>query len=723
MKAGRSASQGRTRISADVNRYPAAETPAATVTVNIRRSTRLSSLTKPDGIQTQDPDLSQDLLNDDGVTPARELHFSPSSPKKNNAGTDDNGDDDDDDDDDVEDDDDDDVEDDDDDGSGGGGNNPHKKTRLSVVNEGSLSIASTATARTVPASKSPGGHGFPKRDSPSTSLQCAARDLCKDPHRNNTLLSVSDTCICVNCNFTAHLDCADNLFVQRPKEDGAINYKSKLSKDGKERVKKFKGDKDDIMICLFCMSSIEAGIQSKKGTGAPKKSKKASYEQLVKKVIVELRNLAIFHGLAFVYSSKEQMNNNEKMALLREYFYGTSEKKGIAEQVFDGDGVFSQLYEMMEGAHGEERVLKSMYCGCDGTMSLVVNRHFQLSDITTFSNGTKELAAKTMWKHGANTLKLCKKAMSLVPHLAPKMVQVDGTKRIVGYSSGINVISFLKAINNGMFVLGKDEDFVRTANRNTSDDVGGEINLSEPIITRSDAADWDPFDGKEAPEGTMFVGYVSFALLGPACVDPDHYSLLLKSSADTNQSVERRKEQSRATMRKNTAKEEDVHRQDRKSNAITMQTNCDIATIALAKQEAREHAADRQLLALNSELGAVRVEIGLTQSLMQSSIDQEETAQYRAELLVLRDKIRSLTTRINSFTTGGPVTSNVFVDNLLANAETMMGISTTVAVAAAPGGAVPSNSGGDVVNVDAGDDGEVNNVVDGGDGIGDSSEN
>ena len=119
----------------------------------------------------------------------------------------------------------------------------------------------------------------------------------------------------------------------------------------------------------------------------------------------------------------------------------------------------------------------------------------------------------------------------------------------------------------------------------------------------------------------------------------------------------------------------------------------------------------------------MRVEIGLTQSLMQSSIDQEETAQYRAELLVLRDKIRSLTTRINSFTTGGPVTSNVFVDNLLANAETMMGISTTVVVAAAPGGAVPSNSGGDVVNVDAGDDGEVNNVVDGGDGIGDSSEN
>jgi hypothetical protein len=88
---------------------------------------------------------------------------------------------------------------------------------LSVVNEGSGSIASTATARTVPLSKSPGGHGFPKRDSPSSALQCAARDLCKQQDRNDTLLRISETCICINCNFTAHLSCADNLFVQRPK--------------------------------------------------------------------------------------------------------------------------------------------------------------------------------------------------------------------------------------------------------------------------------------------------------------------------------------------------------------------------------------------------------------------------------------------------------------------------------------------------------------------------
>ncbi len=120
-----SASRRRTRVTSDANRYPAAETPARSVSVpDARRSLRLSSITKPDGIETQDPDLSQDLLNDTGVSPApaRELRFSPSRPTITTDRT-------------VEtsrgDDDDEDDEDD--------GDDTRKKTRLSVVNEGSLS--------------------------------------------------------------------------------------------------------------------------------------------------------------------------------------------------------------------------------------------------------------------------------------------------------------------------------------------------------------------------------------------------------------------------------------------------------------------------------------------------------------------------------------------------------------------------------------------------------
>ena len=62
-----------------------------------------------------------------------------------------------------------------------------------------------------------------------------------------------------------------------------------------------------------------------------------------------------------------------------------------------------------------------------------------------------------MWKYGDTTLKECKKALSLVPRLSPKMVQVDAvTKRVVGYASGINFVSFMNAINNGMYSMRDD---------------------------------------------------------------------------------------------------------------------------------------------------------------------------------------------------------------------------------------------------------------------------
>jgi hypothetical protein len=146
-----------------------------------------------------------------------------------------------------------------------------------------------------------------------------------------------------------------------------------------------------------------------------------------------------------------------------------------------------------------------------------------------------------------------------------------------------------------------------------------------------------------------------------------------------------------------------------------MQTNCDITTISLAKQESQECAADRQLLALNSELEAMKVQIQITQSLMQYSTGPEETARYVAKLVQYRSEVQRLSTEIAAFTKGDMATTNVFVDNLLSNAKTMMGLFTrgvtmaaamvTVAMAAAPAAANVDGGDGDgsVVNVDEGD--------------------
>ena len=107
-----------------------------------------------------------------------------------------------------------------------------KKPRLSTVDEGITNSSPTSLAtNSVQTNITPGGHGFPKAGD-DDELRCAALELCTQPTRG--LESIASTCICINCNFTAHLECADQLFVQRPKTDGPIDYCSHLSKSGKE---------------------------------------------------------------------------------------------------------------------------------------------------------------------------------------------------------------------------------------------------------------------------------------------------------------------------------------------------------------------------------------------------------------------------------------------------------------------------------------------------------
>ena len=198
------------------------------------------------------------------------------------------------------------------------------------------------------------------------------------------------------------------------------------------------------------------------------------------------------------------------------------------QQLIDGDGPFHHLFEVFEGPNGEERVLKPVCYRNVMGMSLVVGREITYSDIS------KQLASTTLWNLATKIMKSCKKAMTLVPRLAPKMIQLDITKRIVGYSSGINFTSFIEAINNGMYAMGDDEEFVRASNKNDDNDDDADDNDSCEILVKNSSADWDPFDGVVAPENVTFFGFITFALLGPGAADPAHFSPLLRSNSNEN---------------------------------------------------------------------------------------------------------------------------------------------------------------------------------------------
>ena len=123
----------------------------------------------------------------------------------------------------------------------------------------------------------------------------------------------------------------------------------------------------------------------------------------------------------------------------RDQFFGTEDIKGLAQQLIDGVGPFRHLHDNIKGTNGQEQILKHIYCRNAAAMSLVVvDCDITLSDITTMSNGTKKGVTGTLWTHATNTLKSCKKAMTLLPWLSHKMVQIDSSKSIiVGYFSGI----------------------------------------------------------------------------------------------------------------------------------------------------------------------------------------------------------------------------------------------------------------------------------------------
>jgi hypothetical protein len=221
------------------------------------------------------------------------------------------------------------------------------------------------------------------------------------------------------------------------------------------------------MICLSCISNIKTRLQDKAGGAPLKRPKKQTYEKFVKNIVSELRGLAIVHAMSYVFGG-EAKTNQVKQQELRDLFYVTDKIKSMAEQLIDGDGPFHHLYEMIDGPNGAEWTLKHEFYRSMGTMSLVVGRDIKLSEIVAMSNGAKPRASSTLWTCGMNILKSVKKAMSLVPRLSPKMIQVDGTKYIVGYSSGNNFKSFLEAINTGMYVLKDDEEFVRASNKKTA---------------------------------------------------------------------------------------------------------------------------------------------------------------------------------------------------------------------------------------------------------------
>jgi hypothetical protein len=120
------------------------------------------------------------------------------------------------------------------------------------------------------------------------------------------------------------------------------------------------------------------------GESAPWKKAKSSNTPL--SVICELCHIAAFYSQVYIFMKVEKVKTDVRFALIEEHFYGNFSKriKGACEQLIEGEGAFSALYNVTEGEYTRELVLKSSCCGKDTTTSYVAGVHFTLKDLITF---------------------------------------------------------------------------------------------------------------------------------------------------------------------------------------------------------------------------------------------------------------------------------------------------------------------------------------------------
>ena len=94
------------------------------------------------------------------------------------------------------------------------------------------------------------------------------------------------------------------------------------------------------------------------GKAAPKKKIKPM--KATTGIIHELRHLAVFQALLYIFTKVENTKAALRYLLIKELFHGSPRKriKGACAQLIEGSGAFHLLYEVKEGEHNVKLVLK-----------------------------------------------------------------------------------------------------------------------------------------------------------------------------------------------------------------------------------------------------------------------------------------------------------------------------------------------------------------------------
>ena len=169
-------------------------------------------------------------------------------------------------------------------------------------------------------------------------------------------------------------------------------------------------------------------------------------------------------------------------------------------------------------------MLKPMCCGNSTSTNYIAGIHFTAKMIGTKPH--KKLSGGSLWRAGLDVSHSIKKAMTIVPKLDVKVVNMGKNLQVLGYASGKTIANLIQIINNGMYALsskvGKgaanldSDDDNKVIGQVVCDDEMEKVEEDVQEVTKHSLASWNPFDSDNALEGYIFFAKMSILCLGPA---------------------------------------------------------------------------------------------------------------------------------------------------------------------------------------------------------------
>ena len=497
---------------------------------------------------------------------------------------------------------------------------------------------------------------------------CAAHQLCCDPNSDT-----DNYCFCMNCNGEAHTICTKQINFQTPASDKLVITHRDFCLMGKERYKKTpRAHRDKVVFCLLCKAQMlqKKMHPTKKLESAPRKKKGKFGPPAV--LLRNLRKLAAYHCQTIIFTTVEKTSEKAKHVAIEEAFYGNVSKNiiGACQQLVNGDHAFSILSNKNEGDDGSVLCLKSSCCGEDTSSYYVAGRDFTAKMLDTFSNG-KPFQGHAIWKMAETVLALLKKALSLVPQLSPKIVNIDSTCRVVGYASGKTEQSFLQAIDKGMYEMDKSDRMGMSPDDDkrlgclSGDEDEQDADAGSAVVEISNDG------GTMTGLGYSYTGKLAFICFGPLS---KFYSPILSTGGSMNLSIEERKKGSRSSIRKIQEEKATLERVTGHARGITQQNRMQFGLMAQNEDSAAQAHRDLRVVTIMKRAELTQKMIQMKMTMWEKMVDGEDKDVMYESIHELFVKSEDLETQLQEVGSEERV-CNPIVVGVLSNVATSMGLS------------------------------------------------